>query len=124
VLRHGVEMRPDVLHPMGPPGQRRLCLSYHIISEPTDAADLDLDDVTRDHVPVGSLRAHPEHVARVERGVPAQFLNPGRLSQIWSADEKSSQTVPLCRTVMRNWVGSKPVTIQGPNGLKVSQFLP
>src|SRR5215510_3314586 len=50
----------------------------HIISEDADVTDLDLDGVARDHVAVSSLGAHPEHIARVEGGVSAQLLNPGR----------------------------------------------
>ena len=50
----------------------------HVISQDTDVANLYFDGVTRDHVAVSSLGAHPEHVARVESRVPAQLLNPGR----------------------------------------------
>ena len=50
----------------------------HVISQDTDVANLYFDGVTRDHVAVSSLGAHPEHVARVEGCVPAQLLNPGR----------------------------------------------
>ena len=50
----------------------------HVIPEDADVADLDFDDVARNHIAISSLGAHPEHVARVEGRVPAQFLNPGR----------------------------------------------
>src|SRR5262245_61417379 len=55
-----------------------LSLGHHVISEDADVADLDFDDVARDHVAVSPLGAHPEHIAWVEGGVPAQLLNPGR----------------------------------------------
>src|SRR5713101_7623805 len=54
-----------------------LFLGSHVISEDADVADLDFDDVARDHVPVGPLRTHPEHVAGIEGRVPAQLLDPG-----------------------------------------------
>jgi hypothetical protein len=50
---------------------------HHVVSEDANPRDLDFDDIARDHVAVGPLRAHPDHVAWMEGGVPAQLLNPG-----------------------------------------------
>src|SRR5215471_12156111 len=50
----------------------------HIIPEDADVADLDFDDIARNHVAISPLGTHPEHVARVQGRVPAQFLNPCR----------------------------------------------
>src|SRR5262245_46573971 len=55
-----------------------LCLRNHVISEDADVADLDLDDIAGDHVPVRALGSHPEHVTGVEGGVATELLNPGR----------------------------------------------
>src|SRR5262249_56447881 len=55
----------------------RLSLGNHVISEDTNATDLDLDDVAWHHIPVSPLGAHPEHVPGVESGVAAELLNPG-----------------------------------------------
>jgi hypothetical protein len=54
-----------------------LSLGHYVISEGADATDFDLDDVAWDHISVSPLGAHPEHVTGVERGVPAELLNPG-----------------------------------------------
>src|SRR4029453_8020858 len=56
----------------------RLLLGDHVVSEHADAADLDLDDVARDHVTVGALGAHPEHVARMKRRGLAHLVKPRR----------------------------------------------
>src|SRR2546422_73701 len=52
-----------------------LLLGHHIVSEDTDAADLDLHHVPRPHVRGRALRPQPDDVSRVERAVPANLGN-------------------------------------------------
>src|SRR5262249_61747714 len=53
-------------------------VGHHVLPGHADAADLDLDDVAGHHVAVGALRAHPEHVPRVERRGLAHLVKPRR----------------------------------------------
>src|SRR5262245_63024258 len=59
-----------------------LLLGHHIVSEGTDAADLDLHHVSRSHVRGRALRPQPDDVPRVERAVPADLGNmAGRVEE-------------------------------------------
>jgi len=54
-----------------------LLLGNHVVSEGSDVTDFHLDGVAREHVAVGSFGAHPQHVAGVQGGVLAKFVDPG-----------------------------------------------
>ena len=84
---------------------------------------------------ISTSMTSPGTMSPAAPSVPIQSTSPGwsvavlliswiqvAVSQIWSPEEKSSHTVPLCRTAMRSLTGSSPVAIHGPNGLNVSQF--
>ena len=54
-----------------------LLLGNRVISKGADVTNSHLDGVAGDHVAVGALDAHPQHVAGVQRDVLAKLVNPG-----------------------------------------------